>query len=112
MKDGYLADTVGAGTLTVYTTACDDEPPAPVKGLKVERTAEGKNRLEWHANVEPDLCYYRVYRSTAADFTPDVKTQIGSTIATSFVDEKSQPGETWHHKVIAVDQSGNASKGE
>ena len=82
MKDGRLTDTVGPMTLTVYTTACKDNAPAPVQGLKVEPAADGKRRLTWQASDAPDFCYYRVFRSDQADFVPDVKTQIGSTIAT------------------------------
>lgn len=110
MKDGRLADTVGPLTLTVYTTACDDEPPAPVQGLKVDAAGEGKRRVSWQASTEKDLCYYRVFRSDQADFTPDVKTQIASTIATQFMDAKAEAGKTYHYKVLAVDASGNASR--
>ena len=110
MKDGRLADTVGPLTLTVYTTACDDDPPAPVQGVKVEPAADGKRRLSWQAGGEKDLCYYRVFRWDRADFTPDVKTQIGSTIATQFTDAQAEPGKEYHYKVLAVDTSGNASR--
>jgi hypothetical protein len=109
MKEGQMRDTVGAGTLTVYTTAYDDRAPIPVQGLKVQQTAEGKPRLTWQANGEPDLCYYRVYRSTSAGFTPAASLQIGSTIAAEFVDETAPAGGA-HYKVLAVDQSGNASE--
>jgi hypothetical protein len=108
MKDGRLTDTVGPLALTVYTTAGDDDPPAPVQGLKESR-ADGKRDLSWQANSEKDLCYYRVFRSEQADFVPDVKTQIGSTIATQFTDAKAAPGKEYHYKILAVDTSGNAS---
>jgi hypothetical protein len=110
MRDGRLTDTVGPLTLTVYTTAYDDEPPAPVQGLKVEARGDGNRDLSWQASSEKDLCYYRVFRSDRADFAPDVKTQIGSTIAAHFTDAKAEPGKEYHYKVLAVDTSGNASK--
>jgi len=103
MQDGLLTDTVGAGTLTVYTTACDDKPPAPVRGLKVERAPGDKDRLTWQANAEPDICYYRVYRLDNSG----AATQLGSTIATQFLTEAGT-GEH-RYRVLAVDQSGNAS---
>lgn len=109
MKEGRMSDTVGAGTLTVYTTAYDARPPAPVQGLRVEQTAEGKPRLTWQANAEPDLCYYRVYRWASPQFTPVLSLQVGSTIATEFVDEATPTGGA-HYKVLAVDQSGNVSR--
>ena len=110
MKAGRLADTVGPLTLTVYTTAYDEEPPAPVQGLKVESRAGGKRDVSWQASPEKDLCYYRVFRGEQADFAPEVKTQIGSTIATRFADDKAQPDKEYHYKVLAVDTSGNASR--
>ena len=110
MKDGRLADTVGPMTLTVYTTACKDNAPAPVQGLKVEPAADGNRRLTWQASDAPDFCYYRVYRSDHADFVPDVKTQIGSTIATTFTDSKGEAGKEYHYRILAVDNSGNASR--
>jgi hypothetical protein len=110
MTAGRLADTVGPLTLTVYTTACDDEAPAPVQGLKAEPGDGGKRRLSWQASPEKDFCYYRIFRSDRADFAPDVPTQIGSTIATHFTDAKAESGREYHYKVVAVDTSGNASR--
>jgi hypothetical protein len=109
LKNGRLADTLAPLSLTVYTTAHDDDPPAAVKDVKVAKTEAGANRVTWQANAEPDFCYYRVYRGEKADFAPSVATQIGSTVATEFEDAKPGAGEA-HYKVIAVDQSGNASK--
>ena len=106
LKDGRLTDTVGAGTLTVYTTACDDEPPAPVRGLKAT-IAAGKPRLQWQPSREPDLCYYRIYRAAQADFEPGLGTRIGSTVATSFIDATAPAGAVAHYQVVAVDHSGN-----
>jgi hypothetical protein len=108
MTKGRLTDTVGSGTLTVYTTAYDEEPPATIKGLTVETTADGQRRLTWQPNTEPDLCYYRIYRSGDAGFTPSLETQIGTTIATDFADKAAGAAARAHYKIIAVDQSGNA----
>jgi hypothetical protein len=110
MKDGRLADTVGPMTLTVYTTAYQDNAPAPVQGLKVEPTADGNRRLTWQASDAPDFCYYRVYRSDQPDFVPDMKTQIGSTIATSFTDSKGEADKEYHYRILAVDTFGNVSR--
>ena len=109
MEDGRMGDTVSGGTLTVYTTAYDALPPASVLGLRVEQTAEGKPRLTWQANSEPDFCYYRVYRSASPQLTPARSLQVGSTVATEFVDEAAPAGSA-HYRVLAVDQSGNASR--
>ena len=110
MENGRLTDTVKAGTLTVYTTAYDDQPPAFVENVKVEKTSDGKNLVSWKANTETDFCYYRIFRSTKSDFVPNAETRIGSTIATEFVDNTAKPDQECHYKILAVDQSGNESK--
>jgi hypothetical protein len=107
MSGGHLTDTVGAGTLTVYTTDYDEQPPAAVDVLKVERDSEGKYHLEWQPSPEPDFCYYRIYRSTEADFIPSPDTRIGSTVANEFLDEDAKVGVEYYYRVTAVDQSGN-----
>ena len=109
MKDGRLNDTVGPLTLTVYTTAYDDDPPGPVQGLKSEAGVDGKRRLAWQANEDRDFCYYRVCRGERANFAADARSQIGSTLATQFTDGQTEEGREYHYKVLAVDMSGNAS---
>jgi len=112
MSQGRLTDTVAAGTLVVYTTAYRDHPPSAVKGLTVTKTETGKLRLEWQPNTEPDLCYYRIYRSPGPAVSINIQTQIASTIATGFVDTQAAPGEACTYRVVAVDQSGNAGESE
>jgi len=103
-----LSDAVEGSSLAVYTTAYDDTPPAPVRGLEVTRIhdtrlageAVGATRLAWTPNSEPDLCYYRIYHHGV---------RIGSTAATEFLDSgpgNSRPG---GYAVVAVGRSGNAS---
>jgi hypothetical protein len=105
--EGKLRDTVEAGTLAVYTTAYDETPPAPVKGLEVAQirdtrlpgqTAEA-NRLTWTASTDADLCYYRIYHNGI---------RIGSTVTTEFLDTGPTRSLNGPYSVVAVDQSGNA----
>ncbi|MBN1394630.1 MAG: hypothetical protein JW959_06375 [Pirellulales bacterium] len=105
LADGSLNDTLSAGSLTVYTTAYDDQPPAAVEGLSVEKTENGKRHLRWKPNREPDFCYYRVYRSSKAQ--PGER-QIASTIATEYLDERIGSDEECGYRIVAVDQSGNS----
>ncbi|MFW6107360.1 MAG: carbohydrate binding domain-containing protein [bacterium] len=104
-EEGRLQDTLHAGTLTVYTTAYDAEPPAPVKGLALATLDGGAKRLTWQASPEPDLCYYRLYRAPRPDVEPSLSTRIGSTVATTFVDREAP--DAAHYTVVAVDHSGN-----
>ncbi len=75
LRDGRLTDTLAAGTLTVYTSDFDARPPARVAGLKIDRAADGRDRLTWTPSPEADLCYYRIFCDDK---------QIGSTVATTF----------------------------
>ena len=108
LHEGALADIVEAGTLAVYTTAYNDKPPAPVRGLEVIRIHDtrspggsaGASRLRWTANTDPDLCYYRIYHHGS---------RIGSTVASEFVDAGPGNDRPDGYSVVAVDRSGNAS---
>jgi len=110
MEDGRLDDGLRPMTLNLYTNACDDDPPAAVQGMKVEAIAGGRLHVTWHPSSEGDFCYYRVFRSDQAEFTPQVQTQIGSTIVTEFVDKPGEVGKDRYYRVLAVDTSGNASR--
>lgn len=110
MKEGKLNDIIKPKTLTIYTTAYDDQPPADVENVKIEKTVEGNNHITWSANTEPDFCYYRIYRSAKPNFIANNNTRIGSTIATRFIDNTTEPNQKFYYKIIAVDQSGNTSK--
>ncbi|HQK95162.1 MAG TPA: hypothetical protein PLD23_16795 [Armatimonadota bacterium] len=96
VRRGTLDDQIGRGTLTVYTTAYDDEPPAAVTGLRIETHTDGSTWAAWDENPAPDLCYYRIFRGDE---------QIGSTVACRF---RVAAGDTADGlRIVAVDQSGN-----
>jgi len=109
IADSSLSDTVGEGTLTVYTTAYEDAPPPPVAAPGVERADGGAVKVSWPASDAADLCYYRVYRLERPGEPLTVANQIGSTVATEFIDKGDHVGLAKPYVVIAVDQSGNAS---
>jgi len=73
--------------------------------LTLDKDPEGKSTLKWQSNKDKDFCYYRIYSSENPDFKPDAKNQLGSTIATEFLDERSGN----YYKVLAVNQSGNVA---
>ena len=96
---GRLTDSVPAGSLVVYTSLSDEQAPAAVQGVVAEPAADG-TRVCWSAAPEPDVRYYRIYRQSAGQAA-----QIGSTVATAFLDRQPQPGATY--AVTAIDLSGN-----
>ena len=56
--------------------------------------------LSWTALAADDVCYYRVYRTENGQ-----PLQIGSTVATTFVDREAPAAAAY--AVTAVNQSGN-----
>jgi len=112
INDDVLVDTIPGQSLVVYTSAYDNEPPAPVQGISVtNKELEGRPRtvVQWDANEEQDLCYYRIYRSEKKDFSIEPMRQIGTTINTEFVDRSVHGLPPYYYRVVAVDQSGNSS---
>jgi hypothetical protein len=111
-KKGQLTDIIPSQALVVYTTAYDDDPPAAVKGLKVERKKiEDRDRsvLTWEPNKENDLCYYRIYRSEKPEVEISQRKQIASTISNEYIDRSVHNLPDYYYRIVAVDQSGNCS---
>ncbi len=105
VRNRELNDTVPGNSLALYTTAYDDEPPAPVQGLEVKPvdasfTPRDAKRLTWKANAEADLCYYRIYHNNV---------RVGSTVGTEYVVTGPERWRSGPYTVVAVDTSGNAS---
>jgi len=112
LKNGSLKDDIPPMSLVVFTTKYDEEPPAPVKNFKVEKLQRDRERnvLSWDQNTEDDFCYYRVYRSEKEDVDIIPMRQIGTTIATEYVDLRDHGLPQYYYRVVAVDNSGNASE--
>lgn len=85
--------------------APDLTPPAAPRGLG---TSPGDNFVEvyWLANSEPDVAGYNVYSSVSAN---GKYVFIGSTGATSFIDQSAKNGVTYYYTVSAFDAAGNES---
>lgn len=62
--------------------------------------------LTWEAPADPDINYYRIYRSTSEVFESNETTEIGTTSDLMFVDVPTGTG-TFYYKVAAFDFSGN-----
>jgi hypothetical protein len=114
LKNNSLLDVVPPQSLVVYTTCYDDNPPADITGLNVERKKDeaGRERafLSWDASPEKDFCYYRIYRSELPDVEISPRKEVGTTVVNTFRDLSVHNMPKYYYKVIAVDQSGNASK--
>jgi hypothetical protein len=108
LRDGRLTDSVKAGTMAVYTTAYDETPPSPVRGLEVTRIHDTRipgasanaRLLRWTVNPENDICYYRVYHNGV---------RLGSATGTEYIDAGPTASRPGKYSVVAVDRSGNKS---
>ena len=113
LENQAFTDTITAGSVIVYTTFYNEDPPEPVAGLQVNAARiEGRDRnvLTWEPNREKDFCYYRIYRSTEKDFTISPEKQVATTIRSDYIDRKVHGLPDYYYRVVAVDQSGNSSE--
>lgn len=108
--------TLGLLAVIVLAAAgCDDErvvnvrdtvaPAAPQAVQSV--TGDGRVTLSWVRNTEPDLAGYRVYRGTTGYNGPF--SSLGTTSATTYVDNAVVNGVTYYYAVAAYDRAGNES---
>lgn len=79
-------------------------PHAP--GNLMAMLAAGNVELSWEAPPDPDINYYRIYRSTDPSFVPDQGNLIGTTADTKLTDRPTALG-SYYYVVAAVDFSGN-----
>jgi hypothetical protein len=86
--------------------------PAVVQGLRATNLLANRGFIiQWSADVEPDIAYYRVYRSSSPTDNSSFYL-IGTTPnnVQSFVDNVPFTfGVTWYYKVTALDTSNNES---
>jgi len=62
--------------------------------------------LTWEAPDDPDINFYRIFRSTEPNFPVDETTEIATTTDLSHYDTNMETG-TYYYIVAAVDFSGN-----
>jgi len=86
--------------------------PAQVQGTRATNLLANRGFIiQWSANVEPNIAYYRVYRSSSPTDNSSFYI-IGTTPnnVTSFVDNVPFTfGITWYYKVTALDTGNNES---
>lgn len=65
--------------------------------------------LDWDANAEADLDFYRVYRGTAEDFDIDPAVLRAEVGVPRFVDDQIEVGTVYYYRITAVDVGGKES---
>jgi hypothetical protein len=85
----------------------DNLPPAAPQGLWASMLPGGL-KVSWHANPEPDVAKYALYRSIDPDFTPAPDNRLATIAgALEYLDETWYPGSNYYYKLRAKDFAGN-----
>lgn len=100
--DKAVTDVAGPASITPKDTF----PPAVPVGLNAS-AGIGAIELAWERNTETDFKEYRVYR--AAGDGPFVQIAEGLE-APTYSDHNVESGKRYRYRIVAVDQTGNASE--
>ncbi len=85
----------------------DTTPPEQVTGVTVMAAGTNELYISWNASTEPDISYYRLYRSSTPGFAPISGNLIASVSVNSYSDTGLSASTTYYYLVTAVDSSGN-----
>jgi hypothetical protein len=81
-------------------------PQAPVNPLAVADAEAASIALTWEAADDPDIDFYRIYRSTSPGFAPGAGNEIATTIDVAYED-LSLAVDIYYYKIAAEDFNGN-----
>jgi hypothetical protein len=111
----YFVITAHTTTPSIWFTSpidsgysVDNIAPGVPQAFVVAYNTGGGNQLSWDPAPEPDFQYYRVFRGSDENFTPDSTNAVHETASPGWTDPDYDDG-TVHYKVTAVDHSGNES---
>lgn len=102
------------GNAIQYFESCPDSgysvdnlPPQAPTGLWASMLPGGL-KVSWHANPEPDVAKYALYRSIYPDFAPAPENRLATIAgALEYLDETWYPGSNYYYKLRAKDCAGN-----
>ena len=86
----------------------DNLAPAVPQGFTVAYETGSGNQLGWDPCEDEDFDYFRVYRSSEIDFTPNPGNLVDATTASSWTDPTYDSRDVFY-KITGVDFSGNES---
>ncbi len=88
----------------------DNIAPSAVQSLAADSLSGPTVFLHWKKNnIDPDIAYYQVHRSTDNGFPPSEATKIGQTTDTSFTDTSPITSGMSYYRIITTDVHGNWS---
>jgi len=106
LVSGHTAANVVSMSAPVVGTSVDNLVPHAPTGIMAATTSFDVT-LTWEENVDPDIDYYAVYRSTVMGFDPASVEPVATTTDPTFFDNTVTPGNTYYYQVAAYDFSGN-----
>lgn len=86
----------------------DYEPAAPT-GLN-SITGDNEVYLYWYAVDEPDIAYYRIYRSRSSAYSGFTRIATVGYDDTDYLDRNVTNGQTYYYRIAAVDDAGQESQ--
>jgi hypothetical protein len=108
MVRAYHSSTIFWDSQPDSGSSVDNLPPAEVGTLSAAMLPNATVTIHWPANThDPDVGRYVVYRSRMSAFTPDVTTQLATSIDTTFIDTAPPSALTVYYRVAAQDVHGN-----
>ncbi len=94
----------------VNATPHDKTAPSTPQNLQAT-SGDQQISLIWATNSEPDLSYYKIYRSQTQNFSPSTNDSIAVVFKpkTRYEDNEVINGQTYYYRITAVDTIGNES---
>jgi hypothetical protein len=107
-KEGVIESPISEEISLIARDTFAPEKPGNITGA----AAAGIVSIFWPANAERDLKGYLIYRAERPGQARSewVKLTPAPITATTFRDERAQPGKTYYYFIIAIDQTGNESE--
>ncbi len=87
----------------------DNLSPIPPAGLLASVEAGPQVVLSWNAPTDPDVQYYKIYRSTTGGFSPTPGDSIGTSGSVGYTDTDPEEGAISYYRIVAVDVHDNES---
>lgn len=103
-------------SLNIYINTASEAPPSKPINLEAKRISNGKIKLTWTQNIEPDINdgFYKIYKSEEGPVKPKSYSLEGKINAndksgkavTEWTDSKNNSGKKIFYRITVVDNSG------
>ncbi|MDI6757411.1 MAG: hypothetical protein QME32_05255, partial [Endomicrobiia bacterium] len=106
-----------SSSVSAFPRAADTTAPVAPSGLVAYGSGTnglGAIEIKWNANFEGDLAGYNIHRSSESEFTPVAANKLNIVLISPsqeplYTDGNTTTGTQYYYKIVAIDDSGNAS---